>query len=114
MIKIKKLKIRWGSEEPLSKTKQLREWKNRRNDINDNVEFFQQMVDDVDKALRPEKLTALVNLLNKIRIMSKKNKIIPIKKLKTTRDMIERLKTLGEIYDPYLGMKNEAEFIQLL
>jgi Asp-tRNA(Asn)/Glu-tRNA(Gln) amidotransferase B subunit len=111
---MKKLKIKWGSEEPLSKAKQLREWKSRRKDVNDNAEMFQTMVDDIDKALRPEKLTELVELINKIRIMSKKNKKILVKELKTTKDMIRRLKMLGEISDPYYKRKKQGKYIELL
>jgi len=121
---MKKSKPKVNLNKPTSVAKKLKEWSKMRKEYLDNIdmlEMYKQMLHDMDDALyfsnnsyaqKPD----LVKLLNKIKIIENEKKIVSIEELgkevkynkAQLRILIEKLKMLGEIFDPYTFDKKKA------
>lgn len=105
---------------------QMNKWKMQRSEIKYRKKMLDLSLKNIDDALnfKNTKLTTtnLVDTLNKIKSLSKKNQPIKKEQLKKTtkyndkelNELIERLKMLGEIYDPYLETKKQGQYLKLI
>jgi len=121
-----KIKIKEASTLQLNEANQLKEWKKERNNLKEKKRLLNLCLKDTRDALifKNTKLTKtnLVDTLNKLKSLSKKDQPIKKEQLKKItkynneelNELIERLKMLGEIYDPYLETKKQGKYIQLI
>jgi hypothetical protein len=117
---------------PTTVANKLKEWNKMRKEYLDNIdmlETYKSMLHDMDDALYFSKNSYaqkpdLVKVLNKIKIIENKKKIVSIKDLEKEtkynkaqlRILIEKLKMLGEIFDPYnrLDKKKAGKYIKCI
>ncbi|MGV8172070.1 MAG: hypothetical protein ACP5OA_05240 [Candidatus Woesearchaeota archaeon] len=117
-------KSRVHLKKPTTAAKKFKEWSKMRKEFLDNIdilETYKAMLHDMDDALYFSKNSYaqkpdLVKVLNKIKTIENKKKIVSIKDLEKElkynkaqlRILLEKLKMLGEIFDPYTHDKQKA------
>jgi len=116
---------------PHTPTKQFKEWNNTRQRYLDNIdmlETYKQCLHNMDDALYFAKNSYtqkidLVKLLNTIKVIEHKKKIVALKELEKEvkynktqlHTLIEKLKLLGEIFDPYTDKKTKkGQFLKTI
>ena len=119
------------STTPLTVSKQLKEWNSTRQRYLDNIdmlETYKQCLHNMDDALYFAKNSYtqkmdLVKLLNTIKTIEHKKKIVALKELEKEvkynkaqlHSLIEKLKLLGEIFDPYIdNKKKKGQFLKVI